>query len=108
MKFIFPQNYNFKHKILGIIDPHTAIFNIIWYAFIFCLTSLIFDNLNIKICFIIIFCLPLTLFSIVSLKQENILYVLLYISRFFYIIKYIYITKRVNFIYLVVVFFHIK
>ena len=94
MKFIFPQNYNFKHKILGIIDPHTAIFNIIWYAFIFCLTSLIFDNLNIKICFIIIFCLPLTLFSIVSLKQENILYVLQYISRFFLYNKvYLYYKK---------------
>ena len=94
MKFIFPQDYNFKHKILAIIDPHTGILNIIWYATIFCLTSLIFDNLNIKICFIIIFCLPLTLFSIVSLKQENILYVLLYISRFFLYNKvYLYYKK---------------
>ena len=27
MKFIFPQNYNFKNKLLGIIDYSTAFFN---------------------------------------------------------------------------------
>lgn len=30
MKFIFPQNYNFKNKLFGIIDYSSLIFNIIW------------------------------------------------------------------------------
>ena len=29
MKFIFPQNYNFKSKLFGVIDYSTAIFNVI-------------------------------------------------------------------------------
>ena len=37
MKFIFPQNYNFKNKLLGIIDYSTAFFNIFWYVIIFIL-----------------------------------------------------------------------
>ena len=35
MKFIFPQNYNFENKILGVIDYTTALFNVIWYLIIF-------------------------------------------------------------------------
>ena len=30
MKFIFPQNYKFTTKVLGIIDYQTAILNLIW------------------------------------------------------------------------------
>ena len=35
MKFIFPQNYNFKSKFLGIIDYSTLFLNIVWDLFIF-------------------------------------------------------------------------
>ncbi len=36
MKFIFPQNYNFKkNKLFGIIDYSSLIFNIIWDLIIF-------------------------------------------------------------------------
>ena len=30
MKFIFPQNYDFKNKLLGIFDYSTIFINIIW------------------------------------------------------------------------------
>ena len=30
MKFIFPQNYDFKSKLFGFIDYTTVILNIIW------------------------------------------------------------------------------
>ena len=39
MKFIFPQNYSFKNKFLGIIDYSTLIINLIFYIFIFCITG---------------------------------------------------------------------
>ena len=35
MKFIFPQNYHFKNKILGFIDYSVAILNIVWDFIIF-------------------------------------------------------------------------
>lgn len=82
MKFIFPQNYNFKNKLLGVIDYSTAFANIIWDIFIFLISNLIFTNLTIKIFFIIIFCFPLILFSFVGFNGENILYVFSYIIHF--------------------------
>ena len=51
MKFIFPQNYNFKNKLFGIIDYSSLIFNIIWDLIIFLLINLLFSNININIPF---------------------------------------------------------
>ena len=44
MKFIIPQNYNFKNKIFGIIDYSTAIFNIICYGITFAVLQLLFNT----------------------------------------------------------------
>ena len=87
MKFIFPQNYNFKNKILGIIDYTTLIFNIIWIALIVFLLNIIFNNLNIKVFFTIIFCFPIIILSLIGFNGENILYV------FSYMFKYIFKQK---------------
>lgn len=87
MKFIFPQNYNFKNKILGIIDYTTLIFNIIWIALTVFLLNIIFNNLNIKIFFTIIFCFPIIILSLIGFNGENILYV------FSYMFKYIFKQK---------------
>lgn len=83
MKFVFPQNFNFNNKILGLIDYSTAIVNIIWDVFIFCICNILIENFNIKMFIIIILSMPVLLFSIVGFNHENILYV------FFYLIKYI-------------------
>ena len=83
MKFIFPQNYNFKNKLFGIIDYSSLIFNIIWDLIIFLLINLLFKNNNIKIFIFIIFSLPIVLFTILGFNHENILNV------FIYLIKYI-------------------
>lgn len=85
MNFIFPQNYNFKNKILGIIDYSTAIFNIFSYILVFIILNLIFKNWNIKIFFLISLCFPITLFSIVGFNGESIVYVIKYIIK--YILK---------------------
>lgn len=83
MKFIIPQNYNFKNKLFGIIDYSTAFFNIIWYSIIFIIVNLIFRDLNIKIFLLISLCFPITLFSIVGFNGEPIVYVLKYVIKFF-------------------------
>ena len=82
MKFIFPQNYNFKNKIFGIIDYTTALTNVIWYVFIFILVNLIFSDISIKIIIFISTCLPLFLFSISGVNGENIVYVFIYMTKF--------------------------
>lgn len=82
MKFIIPQNFNFKNKLWGIFDYYTLFFNIIWYITIIIFFNIIFSNWNIKIFFIISFGFPITLFSIFGLNGESIFYVLKYIIKF--------------------------
>jgi len=82
MKFIFPQNYNFKNKLFGFIDYSTAIFNILWDVFVFCTLDMIFTSMTIKIAGVIIACLPLFLFSLIGFNHENILYIISYMYAF--------------------------
>ena len=48
MKFIFPQNYKFNNKILGVFDYSTAIINIVWYVFVYIIINFIFKFINNK------------------------------------------------------------
>lgn len=96
MKFIFPQNYNFKSKLFGIIDYSTIFLNLFWDFFVFIFTNF-FNNLNIKIFIFFILCFPLFLFSISGFNGENIFYVLTYIIKFILKQKLILFSKN-NFI----------
>ena len=76
MKFIIPQNYNFKNRLFGFMDYSTAIFNV------FLLVSLFSFSLNIKIAIFITLYFPLFLFSVFGFNNENIVYVIFYILKF--------------------------
>lgn len=82
MKFIFPQNYDFKNKILGIIDYSTAFVNLLWYVFVFIVVNAIFKDLSLKIFVFIVLCFPLLLVSFAGFNGENIIYVFSYLIRF--------------------------
>lgn len=82
MKFIFPQNYAFKNKLFGFIDYSTLILNLVWDAFVFCLLDFLIPNITIKLSFLIVFCFPLLLFSIIGFNHENFLNVLVYLFKF--------------------------
>ncbi len=82
MKFIIPQNYNFKNKILGILDYQTAIFIVIWCSITFGLLHIFIKNWDIKIFLFISLSFPIILFSIVGLNGESIVYVLKYILKY--------------------------
>ena len=84
MKFIFPQNYHFKNKILGVIDYSVAIVNIIWSTFILFLLHILTQDINIKIIFFIAFCFPVFLLSISGIHGENIIYVIIYMGKFIF------------------------
>ena len=83
MNFVFPSNYNFKNKLFGFIDYTTAIANIVWYVFAFCLVNLLFKTIDFKILFFSVLCVPFLIFSIVNNRNESILLVISYICKFF-------------------------
>lgn len=93
MKFIFPQNYNFKNKLFGVIDYSTIFLNLFWDFFIFIFVNF-FNNLNIKIFLFFIFCFPLFLFSFSGLNGENIIYVINYILKFIFKPKLLLFSKK--------------
>lgn len=82
MKFIIPQNYDFKNKLFGFMDYSTAIFNVIWALIVFVLTNIFPFTINIKIGIFISLYFPLLLFSFFGFNNENILYVFYYIFKF--------------------------
>lgn len=82
MKFIFPQNYNFKNKLFGILDYSTVIINIIWAVLLFQIVKITPFILNVKISIFITFYFPLLLFSIFGFNNENIFYFLSYMLKF--------------------------
>ena len=84
MKFIFPQNFNFKNKLLGIIDYPTAIFNVIYFFIIWFFCNLLVPNLTAKIVIIIFLYLPVFLLSVVDFNHENILYFIWYMLKYFF------------------------
>ena len=93
MKFIFPQNYNFKNKILGVIDYSVAIVNLIWDLFIFLLLHIFISDINIKIILFIILCFPVLLLSISGVHGENIIYIFIYFIKFLYKQKLFFFSK---------------
>ena len=82
MNFIFPRNYNFQNKLFGFIDYSTAIFNVSWFGFIFSLSNLFVQNINVKIFICIALTLPVLLFSIIGFYHENIIYVFIYLMKY--------------------------
>lgn len=93
MKFIIPQNYNFKNKLLGIIDYPTALLNIFLYVVTFLILHFIFKNWNIKIFLLISICFPITLFSLVGFNNESIIYVSKYVIKYLFKPK-LYLYKK--------------
>lgn len=82
MKFIFPQNYDFSSKILGIIEYPTAILDAVWSGLVLLIINLIFHSLSTKVVSFIILVLPVLIFSIVGVNGENIISVSIYLIKF--------------------------
>ena len=82
MKFIFPQNYDFKPKILGFIDYSTALLDSMWMSLILGVINLLKVTLNFKIFLFIILFFPIFIFSIVGLNGENIISVCNYLLKY--------------------------
>ena len=82
VKFIFPQNYDFKQKILGFIDYSTAILDSLWATIVLGGINLFKISLNIKIFLFVVFFFPIFIFSIVGFNGENIISVCNYLLKY--------------------------
>jgi hypothetical protein len=84
MKFLFPENYNFKNKLFGILDYPTAIFNVIYFLILLSLFNLLIKNINLKLFLLVLFYSPILFFSILTLNNESFLRVMTYIFKYFF------------------------
>ena len=96
MKFIIPQNYNFNKKLFGIINYSTLILDIIWGGSIFMILDLIIKKINIKIFLFIILTFPVFIVSIVGVSGENLLNVIIYISKYLFRQKIFFYNKSIK------------
>ena len=93
MKFIFPQNYKFRTKLFGLIDYQSAILNVVWGGIVFFILNFLFTTLKLKIFLFIVFVFPVFIFSIVGINGENIINVIIYMSKFIIRPKLIFYSK---------------
>ena len=82
VKFIFPQNYKFNKKILGLVDAQTAVVSSLWAGMMYLVVNFIFKSLYVKIFSFIVTVFPIVIFSIVGFNGENIINVAMYIIKF--------------------------
>ena len=82
MKFVFPQNYDFKNKLFGVIDYSTAFLNLLWDSFVFLFVYFVLSGITFQIFVFVILCFPLLLLSFSGFNGENIIYVFAYLIHF--------------------------
>ena len=82
MNFIIPQNYNFKPKLLGILDYPTAILNVTIIVILIIVLNLFHFVLVVKCILFIIVYLPIFLISVFGFYNENFLLVFLYVFKY--------------------------
>ena len=83
MKFIFPKNYNYSFKLLGIFSYSSIIFILIWAFLVYSISSFLFTSF-----------IPIALFSILNKSNENIIFILFYILKYFFRPKIYFYDKR--------------
>lgn len=83
MNFIFPKNYNFKPKLLGIIEYSTAIFDVILALFLYFILNIFIHDITIKISVFIILFFPILLISILGINRESFIDIIKYLYKFF-------------------------
>ena len=95
MHFIFPKNYNFSYKFLGIIDYSTLFINFLYSLILFFLLNLFINSIYLKIILFIIFFLPFLLFTLLRSNKENIFIIIYFLIKFIFSQK-VYLYKKIS------------
>lgn len=94
MIFIFPKNYDFSFKFLGLFNYSSIFLNIIWGMFVYFIVSFLFGSFIIRFYTFTFLFLPFFLFSILNKSNENIFFVCIYLIRYFARPKVFFYDKR--------------
>lgn len=94
MKFIFPKNYNYSLKFLGIFSYSAIIFISIWGFCVYSIASFLFTSFIIKFYFFIFLFIPIFLFSALNKSNENMFFIIIYILKYLYRPKVYFYDKR--------------
>lgn len=94
MKFIFPKNYNYSFKLLGIFSYSSIIFISLWGLFVYSIASFLFSSFIVKFYFFIFLFIPFFLFSALNKSNENIIFIIIYILKYLYRPKLYFYDKR--------------
>ena len=82
MKFIFPKNYRYRAKILGIIDYVTAIVDSLIGILLFFIIRIFIKKITTQIYIFVILFVPILLFSVFVSDGENIITYTIQIIKF--------------------------
>ena len=93
MKFIIPQNFDFKNKLFGIIHYSNLAFTLIWGILIFFIVNIIFKSIDMKIFLCVSFVFPVALINIFGINGESFINILICILKFFISSK-LYLYKK--------------
>ena len=94
MNFIFPKNYNFSFKFLGIFNYFSILINIIWGVFLYFILSFFLHSFIVKFYIFIILFLPVCLFSLLNKSNENFLLIMVIVFKYLYRPKVYFYDKR--------------
>lgn len=83
-EFVFPQNYDIKPKILGIIEVETLFIYIMIVVLTYFITSFLTENIILKIQILIITLLPPLILMVNGIKGESLIYVVKYMIKYFF------------------------
>ena len=82
MKYIIPENYDYKNKLFGILDYKSAIFILVFIIIVWKFFSLFIKSIITLISFMIIICLPIILLIFYNSTNENLINILYYFIKF--------------------------
>lgn len=94
MRFVFPKNYDFSFKFLGIFNYSSIFLNIIWASFLYFFISFLFKSLIIKFYVFLVLFLPFFLFSVLNKSSENIFIVCSFFFKYLFRPKVFFYDKR--------------
>ncbi len=83
MKYLIPENYDYKNKLFGILDYKSAIFIVIFIFIVWNVLGLFIKNIITLISLMIILCLPIILLIFYNSSNEN------FINLVYYFVKYL-------------------
>ena len=94
MNFIFPKNYDFSFKFLGIFSYFSILILIIWSTLLYFILSFFLHSFIVKLYIFIILFIPVFLFSVLNKSNENILVIISYIIKYIVHPKVYFYDKR--------------